>query len=137
MVSKLGLSSTCPYRHQVLQPANSAQAIRPNIPLCVSAQYFGVFQLGTTPKQFTGCFDTGSSDTWVPSTSCVNPSCMTHNRYSTTASSTFNVRMLPDYLSLYPPGLRADSTSPCFLLLSLACLIVAPLVHFLLTALLL
>lgn len=62
---------------------------------------------------------------------------MTHNRYSTTASSTFNVRMLPDYSSLYPPDLRADSISPCFLLLSLACLIVAQLVHFLLTALLL
>lgn len=65
--------------------------------LCAGVlQYYGVFMLGTPPKQFTGCFDTGSSDTWVPSTSCVNPSCLTHNRYSSAASSTTNVsRHLP------------------------------------------
>ena len=63
--------------------------------MCFPAQYFGVFELGSPAKQFTGCFDTGSSDTWVPSTSCVNPSCLTHNRYSSDASSTFNVRPTP------------------------------------------
>ena len=69
--------------------------------VCECPQYYGVFQLGTPPKQFTGCFDTGSSDTWVPSTSCVNPSCLTHDRYSTAASSTFNVRRL--WLGLITP----------------------------------
>ncbi|EIE26466.1 acid protease [Coccomyxa subellipsoidea C-169] len=72
--------------------------------------YFGVFQLGTPPKQFTGCFDTGSSDTWVPSTSCVNPSCMTHNRYSTTASSTFNATTHPFEIT-YGTGAVAGSVA--------------------------
>ncbi|CAL8466769.1 g6305 [Coccomyxa elongata] len=70
--------------------------------------YFGVFQLGTPPKQFTGCFDTGSSDTWVPSTSCVNPSCLTHNRYSTTASNTFNATTHPFEIT-YGTGAVAGS----------------------------
>ncbi|CAL5227424.1 g10385 [Coccomyxa viridis] len=70
--------------------------------------YFGVFQLGNPPKQFTGCFDTGSSDTWVPSTSCVNPSCMTHNRYSTSESSTFNATTYPFEIT-YGTGAVAGS----------------------------
>ena len=63
--------------------------------LCWCPQYYGVFQLAhSTRSSSPAALDTGSSDTWVPSTSCVNPSCLTHDRYSTAASSTFNVSCL-------------------------------------------
>ncbi|EIE21459.1 acid protease [Coccomyxa subellipsoidea C-169] len=51
--------------------------------------YYGEFYLGSPPKQFTGCFDTGSSDTWVPSVACLDPSCQTHDRFNPLQSSTF------------------------------------------------
>ncbi|BDA44683.1 Cathepsin E-B [Coccomyxa sp. Obi] len=51
--------------------------------------YYGEFYLGTPPKQFTGCFDTGSSDTWVPSVACLDPSCQSHDRFNPLQSSTF------------------------------------------------
>lgn len=56
------------------------------------AQYFGVFKVGTPPVAFTGCFDTGSSDTWVPSSRCTSAACLTHTRFWATSSSTFQVR---------------------------------------------
>ncbi|CAL8469579.1 g9120 [Coccomyxa elongata] len=51
--------------------------------------YYGEFYLGSPPKQFTGCFDTGSSDTWVPSVACLDPSCQSHDRFNPLQSSTF------------------------------------------------
>ncbi len=56
-----------------------------------SATDYGEFYLGSPPKQFTGCFDTGSSDTWVPSVACLDPSCQTHDRFNPLQSSTFKV----------------------------------------------
>lgn len=54
-------------------------------------QYFGVFNVGTPFKQFTGCFDTGSSDVWLPLATCQSPSCQTHATYAPNASSTYKV----------------------------------------------
>ena len=60
--------------------------------LCLCTQYFGVFKLGTPPVAFTGCFDTGSADTWVPSSQCADAACLTHTRFWSAASSTFRAR---------------------------------------------
>ncbi len=57
------------------------------------AQYYGVFKVGTPPVGFTGCFDTGSSDTWVPSSQCTDDACLTHTRYYSSSSSTFRARL--------------------------------------------
>ena len=54
-------------------------------------QYFGVFNVGTPAKQFTGCFDTGSSDVWLPLATCQSTSCLTHDTYNPNASSTSTV----------------------------------------------
>lgn len=56
-------------------------------------QYYGVFKVGSPPVGFTGCFDTGSSDTWVPSSQCTDDACLTHTRYYSSSSSTFRVRL--------------------------------------------
>eukprot|EP00884_Botryococcus_braunii_P007873 jgi/Botrbrau1/17087/Bobra.0741s0002.1 len=51
--------------------------------------YYGNFSVGTPPRNFTGCFDTGSSDTWLPLKQCRHPSCQVHRRFNSLASTTY------------------------------------------------
>jgi len=57
----------------------------------MDVQYYGPITLGTPAQDFNVCFDTGSSNLWVPSEKCAwdNLACWTHARYDSTKSTTY------------------------------------------------
>lgn len=53
-----------------------------------SSEYYGNIAIGSPPQIFNVVFDTGSGNLLIPSIECTDEACVSHNRYSSSNSST-------------------------------------------------
>lgn len=68
---------------------NHADPIKVPMDDMMDAMYFGEVTLGTPPQKFKVLFDTGSSNFWVPSVNCADRACISHERFNSSLSESY------------------------------------------------
>jgi len=71
------------------QSAAQASTYTENLSDLYATEYYGDIWIGTPPKMFTTIMDTGSSNLWVPASTCTGRSCNGKNKYNPASSSTY------------------------------------------------
>ncbi|KAL3435765.1 aspartic peptidase domain-containing protein [Aspergillus tetrazonus] len=89
--SALGQKYMGQFQQHVLEdePVNAMRGHDVLVDNFMNAQYFSEIQLGTPPQTFKVVLDTGSSNLWVPSSECGSIACYLHQKFDSSASSTY------------------------------------------------